>query len=290
MISVVIPSFNRAQTILSAVNSVLIQTYKNIELLVIDDASSDNTKSVISGIHDNRLRYIRLEHNSGACAARNRGIQEAKGKYIAFNDSDDQWHMDKLEKQLTFLQKTATDITVCKMACFDGNNNNFLHNFPESTKTGLVTYTSLLSFNLSSTQTMFGKTACFKDVSFDPDMPRLQDWDIILRLAQKYTITYQNEILVNTFIQPDSISTHPEKGVDAMERLLEKHREILIKSPYALTSFCKKKAAFVCKTGYNPIAEMKLLLQYNPSLLTAGRYILARTGLYLPVFKLLHRF
>lgn len=104
LISVIIPSYNRAFILTDAINSVLLQTYKNIELLFVDDCSTDNTEEIVKNITDSRFHYIRLEKNSGACTARNRGIKEAKGDYIAFNDSDDQWHIDKLEKQLSFLK------------------------------------------------------------------------------------------------------------------------------------------------------------------------------------------
>ena len=96
MISVVIPTYNPAQTIRMAVDSVLNQTYRDIELIIVDDASTDGTQDVVTQIADDRIRYLRLEQRSGACNARNIGALSARGEFISFQDSDDKWHLDKL--------------------------------------------------------------------------------------------------------------------------------------------------------------------------------------------------
>lgn len=88
MISVVLPAYNRRNTVRKAVESVLNQTERDIECIVVDDASTDDTAGVLTEISDSRLRIIRLTENSGACHARNVGVQAAKGEYIAFQDSD----------------------------------------------------------------------------------------------------------------------------------------------------------------------------------------------------------
>lgn len=110
MISVVLPAYNRRNTVRKAVESVLNQTERDIECIVVDDASTDDTAGVLTEISDSRLRIIRLTENSGACHARNVGVQAAKGEYIAFQDSDDCFHPDKLERQLAFLQETGADV------------------------------------------------------------------------------------------------------------------------------------------------------------------------------------
>ena len=104
MISVIIPTYNRAKLLPRAVESVLNQTYQDIELIIVDDGSTDDTMEWVRGIKDDRVRYAQLNHQ-GACAARNHGISIARGEYIAFQDSDDIWFMDKLEKQLAFLHE-----------------------------------------------------------------------------------------------------------------------------------------------------------------------------------------
>jgi len=88
-VSVIIPTYNRAHTIGRAIKSVLNQTYQDFEIIVVDDGSTDNTEEVVKSFRDKRIRYIQHKKNKGAAAARNTGIKSAKGKYIAFQDSDD---------------------------------------------------------------------------------------------------------------------------------------------------------------------------------------------------------
>jgi len=98
-ISVIIPTFNRGHLIIKSIKSVLNQTYPNIEILVVDDGSTDNTEKLIKNFDNNRIKYIKIKKNIGASHARNIGIMNASGKYISFQDSDDVYHIDKLEKQ-----------------------------------------------------------------------------------------------------------------------------------------------------------------------------------------------
>lgn len=285
LVSVIIPTYNRGRLILDSINSVLNQTYKNIELIVVDDCSTDDTEKTVKSIDDSRIKYIKLEKNLGACVARNKGIEISRGEFIAFNDSDDLWITTKLEKQLCFLKKNDADIVICKMECRTPENK-FIHNFPNIDQNKQIAYEEILKYNCASTQTIFGKTDCFKEIIFDATMPRLQDWDEVLRLSQKYRIFYQNEILVNTFFQKDSISTHPEKAVLAMQKIFEKHKDAILSDPAIVESFFKKKASFVCKTGKNPKEEMKMILKYNPSAGTFIKYMLAVFNLYTLFFKI----
>ena len=103
MISVIIPTYNRASLLPRALDSVLRQTWEDLEVIVVDDASRDDTPQVMAACTDPRVRYIRLEKNSGACVARNTGVAQARGEWIAFQDSDDLWLPEKLEKQMAYL-------------------------------------------------------------------------------------------------------------------------------------------------------------------------------------------
>ncbi len=105
LISVVIPTYNRAHIISKSIESVLNQTYGNIELIIVDDGSTDDTVKTLRNIKDKRLKIVQLEKNSGMCAARNAGTKVSKGKYIAIHDSDDIWDLEKLEKQYKFMKK-----------------------------------------------------------------------------------------------------------------------------------------------------------------------------------------
>lgn len=107
LVSVIMPSFNTGKYIKQSIESVMAQTYQNWELLIVDDCSTDNTDDIIASISDERIRYYKNEHNSGAAVSRNRALREAKGKWIAFLDSDDLWMPDKLEKQIAFMERNG---------------------------------------------------------------------------------------------------------------------------------------------------------------------------------------
>jgi len=102
-ISVILPTYNRVKTIRYCLDSVLAQTFSPAEIIIIDDCSTDDTVLIVGSYSEPRVRCIVLEKNFGAQAARNRGILEAKGEWIAFHDSDDEWMPDKLERQIQAL-------------------------------------------------------------------------------------------------------------------------------------------------------------------------------------------
>lgn len=105
LVSVIMPSYNTARFIKETVESVMAQTYRNWELIIVDDCSTDNTDEIVSEfLSDSRIRYIKNEKNSGAAVSRNRALREAKGKWIAFLDSDDLWESEKLAKQIAFMK------------------------------------------------------------------------------------------------------------------------------------------------------------------------------------------
>ena len=106
LVSIIMPSFNTGKYIVETIESVLVQTYKNWELIIVDDCSSDETEEIVSHfLVDKRIRYLKNENNSGAAFSRNKALREANGKWIAFLDSDDIWMAEKLEKQLLFMKK-----------------------------------------------------------------------------------------------------------------------------------------------------------------------------------------
>lgn len=113
LVSVILPTYKRPNLLPRAIQSVLGQTYRNLELIVVDDASPDNTESVVRQFDDPRLRYIRLPVNRHAAAARNIGIKESRGEFVAFLDDDDMWLVQKLEKQVKALQAASSDVGWC---------------------------------------------------------------------------------------------------------------------------------------------------------------------------------
>ena len=223
MISVIIPTYNRADRIEKSIRSVLNQSYKDIELLVIDDGSTDNTYEVVSKIKDDRLFYYKQE-NQGACAARNHGMNLAKGKYIAFQDSDDIWYADKLEKQYNFIEMTKADLVYCGMHRIVHGKKMYI---PENQDSHEKVTTSLLLYhNKISTQTILMKREIAEKISFDTTFKRLQDWDFVLQVSLAgFSIEYFPKALVRSEVQQDSI-TSSISSEKAYLHLIEKYSEL----------------------------------------------------------------
>src|SRR5258705_10332336 len=106
-VSVIIPTYNRAECLRSAITNVLNQTFQDFEIVVVDDSSQDHTREVVNSLDDKRIKYIRHERNKGVAAARNTGVSNAKGDYIAFLDDDDEWFPEKLKKQCAVLEASS---------------------------------------------------------------------------------------------------------------------------------------------------------------------------------------
>jgi glycosyltransferase involved in cell wall biosynthesis len=183
LITVIIPTYNRGNFISKSINSVLSQTYSNFELIIVDDASTDNTENIVRGNKDSRIRYFKLEFNSKGTKPRNIGIQMAKGEYIAFLDSDDEWINDKLEKQLDFLRQFDSK----KMVCFTGLIlKEGLEEYPSQNRElksneDIMDYI-LLDDNWVQTSTYMISSEIAKNTMFGSDVRKHQDWDFCLRL------------------------------------------------------------------------------------------------------------
>lgn len=143
LVSIIMPSYNTAPYIRETIQSVLDQTYQNWELIIVDDCSTDNTDEVVASIKDDRIKYLKNERNSGAAVSRNRALREAKGRWIAFLDSDDLWMPEKLEKQISFMEKNdySFSYTNYEEIDVDGNSTGVKVTGPKKvTKTGMFNY------------------------------------------------------------------------------------------------------------------------------------------------------
>ena len=132
LVSIVMPSYNTERYIRDSIDSVLAQTYTNWELLIIDDCSPDNSNEIIESYNEPRIRLLKNKKNLGAACSRNYGLREAKGRYIAFLDSDDTWVKDKLEKQVKFIQNNNyAFIYADYRICLNGVWENVIRTAPD---------------------------------------------------------------------------------------------------------------------------------------------------------------
>ena len=210
LVSVVIPTYNRASTIERSIYSVLNQTYRNIELIIVDDNSNDDTESIVKNIQDPRIIYIKNASNQGVATSRNIGIERATGGFIAFNDSDDTWKADKLEKQMRVMKSNPDCMLVyCAFdrMYLDGHIERIPDNETDIENLQGNIFVSLLNGNFISTQTMLFRRKCLEQVGlFRTGLRALDDYELVLRVAEKYRILFVNDCLVDVFESENSIN------------------------------------------------------------------------------------
>lgn len=212
LFSVIIPTYNRERIIKRAIDSVLSQTLKDFEVIVVDDGSVDNTEEVVNNIGDPRIVFIK-QKNGGAPSARNNGIAHAKGKYVSFLDSDDIWYPEMLESQKA---KYDSDPDVsCVYSDLEvitekGEKKTFWNS------TGIEGYIyekALSQGRLSPTIVLSAKKECFDEVGmFDLSFPASQDDDMCFKLAKKYKFGYISQKLAGVYLSSqDRISQNSKK-------------------------------------------------------------------------------
>lgn len=227
LVSVVIPTYNRETMVGNAIKSVLNQTYQNIEVIVVDDASEDHSEDVVKSFKDSRIRYVRLEKNSGVSRARNVGINEAKGRFIAFQDSDDVWYENKLYEEMQEMQSDENcQMVFCKYEC---KNSNYRvvpteDDFSLSQgKDGLLKV--LLGGNKIGTPTVLIKKEILQKAGmFNEAICTLEDWELFLRIAKEGSIRFVKQVLVTV---NDSM-----EGVNALYGAKRAKTEMLILRQY----------------------------------------------------------
>lgn len=259
-VSIIIPVYNRQNVVLPAIESILNQTYTNFELIIVDDASTDSTRDIVETINDKRLKYIRLNRNVGAGAARNEGIINSKHQWVAFHDSDDIWVPTKLEKQVKLIQENIPTVI---FTSFIRYKNRKREHIPDHRHINPVEdmHKQLLLGNFIATPTVLLHKECLMKVGgFNVTMPRLQDWELWIRLSIHYPFVWIEEPLVEAYYTESSISSDENKLLEAYRLIWKLHNKMFLNAGPLYT------ARFLFSYGHN------LALYGN---LKKGRKILA---------------
>lgn len=250
LVSVVIPTHNRAELVVRAIRSVLGQTYRNLECIVVDDASTDNTADAVRAIQDPRLIYLRHEQSKHASATRNTGIAAAKGEFIAFLDDDDEWLAEKLEKQVALLQSLPVEygMVYCWMDYF-GEQGFVSHHHP--TLRGGIFSQVLDTQPIGNSSTLLVRRAAVDRVGgFDVTLPRGNDGDFIRRICRDYNTDFVPEVLVRAYVEhgfqriTGSDTKAIENGIRSQLVKLEKFR-------VELQRHRRQKANILALVGYD---------------------------------------
>ncbi len=242
-VSVILPVYNRSHSLATACQSVLGQSFRDLELIVVDDASSEDLRPVIENLDDKRVRYIRHETNAGAAAARNTGIAAANGRLIAFQDSDDMWLPGKLERQVKLLDDMPDDVGVVT-----GGKILYGVNDKGAYGAGKVAYSPktwrpllslkedqvrrTLSENRLSVQCALFRRNCYPDTTwFAAGIRANEDWEFAVRLVQHTKVYETIEPVLLAFASSDSISSSTRKKLTGHLRVLKQNRHLAARYP-----------------------------------------------------------
>lgn len=254
LVSVVIITCKRKKEILKrAVDSALAQSYPNLEIIVVNDYPEDESleteiKEMLSAYGDERIRYIVHDKNSGACKARNTGIQASKGEFIALLDDDDEWLPEKIEKQMRkFTSDRVGMVYSSQYEIYpDGTKKKILL----SQNSGDIYEEVLRSNCIGGCSVPVIRKSVFDQVGlFDEKLLALQDFDLWLRIAKEYEIHYAEGALLNKYAMPDAITYNSRKKMQGYAYVIKKFREEYKKHPSAYNIFLNRYAGACLKRG-----------------------------------------
>lgn len=283
MVSVIIPVYNREKTIKKAIESVLEQTYTDLEVIIVDDCSTDKTIEVVESIADKRIRLVKSPKNGGACKARNLGIDHANGELIAFQDSDDYWHADKLEKSVHFLKEKDADFVFSalnrKGIRGQEEKNEIVPKYNINKEENKLL--KILTGNCVSTQTIVARREIFDKVKFDYKMPRFQDWEFSIQVIEAgFSVYFIKEPLVDCYVQGDSITSDDTKGFYAIDLIEKKYEKYYTRYPEVYGKFCEGVGYFYEMAGKNGSRFYLKAYKSCPSFKNFVRFFLSKIGLF----------
>ena len=262
-VSVVVPTHNRATLLGRAIDSVLNQTWAEIEILVVDDASTDDTESVVENYDDPRIRYVRHAENRGGSAARNTGIETAEGDFVAFLDDDDEWHPKKLEAQIRAYDRTNSAVGVVYTGIEIVNKDGKTNTVKTPRIEGDVTAELLLGNVIGSFSALFvDRRTIERTGQLDERFPSWQDWEYYIRLSQEAGFAVVREPLVIKHS-----AAHEQISDDLETKLTETY-------PLLVEKFDSLAAAYGRR--FHRRWRGRLLFHLGYATLLRGQYALAR--------------
>ena len=240
LVSVITITRNRGKLIGRCINSVLGQTYQNIEHIVVDGASDDETDDVIKSIKDTRLRYIKLESNWSIVDTINHGFDNSKGEYITFLDSDDEYLPNKVEEQVNLIQTLPIEygMVYCWMSYFDMASNKHLYDHATKLRGDVFKY-AVSKPLISGTPTFMFRRDVFKKLGGWKDVGLVNDWELGARCCKFWKVDYVPKSLVKVYINhgskrmsdTDSTIATYKRYVKFHEYFLSEYRSIFMEFP-----------------------------------------------------------
>lgn len=250
-VSVIIPTYNRAHLIGRAIQSVLKQTYQDFEVIVVDDGSIDNTEEVVKKIQENRVYYYKHDKNKGGSAARNTGISLAKGKYIAFQDSDDEWLPEKLNQQINIFKNLSADVGLIytDMWRIDSKGQRHYWKSPGYNKeNNIINCKWFDDVKNIGIQTVVIKRECFEKAGiFDEEFRRFIDLELFLRLSKYCRFYHLKSPLVIYYDVGEGISHNVDSLVQAYDLIFKKYDQDEIFNKRSLSRHLYSLGNYLCQ-------------------------------------------
>lgn len=228
-VSVILPTFNRAGALPRAMRSVLAQTHRDLELLVVDDGSTDGTAGIVAAIGDSRVRYLPHAVNRGPAAARNAGLKAARHDLIAFQDSDDEWLLDKLEGQIAALDAAGAGCAVVLGGILRLNGAQ-ASRYPKGpwSEPRDVTPLEVVRQSLAFPQSWLVRRGALEQAgTFDESLRVVEDWDLLIRLSLGTRVRLLPRLLVVSRQRADGLSLGNPDWAGQIRRVLDKHAAAL---------------------------------------------------------------
>lgn len=226
LISVQICTYNRANLIKEAIQSVLDQTYENFEIIIIDDASTDNTEEVVKSFFDSRIKYFKNEKNLGIAKSRNLAVQKCSGEYIAILDSDDFWNdSKKLEKQIHFLENNSLVGIIGTQAFKINLKGNIVGKLKKELKDKDIRKKILLTNQFVNSSVLIRKRVIEEFGGYDENLSGIEDYDLFLKIGQKYQFQNLASFSTSYRIGNESYSSNRKKIAQYHSQLIRKNQK-----------------------------------------------------------------
>jgi glycosyltransferase involved in cell wall biosynthesis len=256
LVSVIVPTHNRAAMLQRTINSVLAQTFENFELIVVSDGSKDNTDEVMSSFKDPRIRYLKHHSERGSAVTRNTGHRVSRGKYIAYLDDDDEWVPNKLELQLSIIQQSIPEVGLVYgwMECL---NEGSIVEARRPTLRGHIFIEMLDRQAIAGTPTLLIKREVLDVVGgFDEELQRGDDGDFIRRITKCFEVDFVPEVLCKVYVgHTDRISVNSKGNLEG-----------------EIFAFEKRLRIFGADFERHPEQKANVLVQVGCTCLKVGQY------------------
>ena len=277
LVSICIPTYKRHNSIGKVLSNVLKQSYENIEIIVIDDNNPNSserklTEEVIRSFDDKRIKYVKNIDNLGASYSRNVGIEQARGEYLAFLDDDDEWHPDKLGKQVEKFLDLKGDYGIVYSWYDYLVGGAKVNKKKHSTIEGDFEIFSLRNCPFGMLTVMVKKNFLDMVGGFDISFRSLEDWDLWVRLSKVCKVSFIPEVLAYYNVHGNQLSSDIQKTIDGRKKILEKHFEKIAQHPEILSWHYRRLGSLLAFSDKKEEANLYFRLSIKSNKFSFGTY------------------